>query len=108
MSANNAEAVTTDVVTLTPIPEALRRIEVCEDVEAQQPHRIWKSCCFNCEPTATVYFTKTIFSAVVLVWSLWMISIASPCDPNLSWYTGLVGLVAGQQIESSSVLKQRK
>lgn len=66
-------------------------------------HHIWRSCCFTCDREVVQYVTKTIFSATILCFCLFMIGTnKDPCNGLLNWYTGLVGLIAGSYIEQGS------
>lgn len=99
----------TDTLSPAVLQRSLQTIETLAQVTNPVPDPAWKSCCFQCEPRVLIYFTKITFSAVTLLWALWQISAnEDPCNPNMSWYTGLVGMVAGSYIESGShAMKKR-
>jgi hypothetical protein len=69
--------------------------------------KIWHSCCFNCDPEPAKFITKTVFAGVILAFSGTMIATNSdPCNPLLTWYTSLIGLVAGSYIEQTARMKK--
>ena len=75
-------------------------------VEAERT--VWHSCCFQCDRSVVLYATKTLFSAIVLGFAMYSIlTNEDPCK-DLSFSTGLVGLIAGSYVEqgSSQMLKK--
>lgn len=111
MPQEQKEDVVIGMDTFSPavLQRSLQTIETLATTANPVPEPAWKSCCFQCEPRVLIYFTKITFSAVTLLWCLYMISSnEDPCNPNMSWYTGLVGMIAGSYIESGSNAVKRK
>ena len=83
-----------------------------EEAEAttEEPRRIWRSCCLECDRELVKFITKTVFAGSILGFACAM--IATDGDPSnsplLSWYTSMIGLVAGSYIEQSSNMQGRK
>lgn len=99
----------TDTFSPAVLQRSLQTIETLATTANPVPEPAWRSCCFSCEPRVLIYFTKITFSAVTLLWALYMISSnEDACNPNMSWYTGLVGMVAGSYIEQGSHIVKRK
>ena len=64
----------------------------------------WESCCLRTDKELVQYIVKTTFSALILIYSLFMIStIDSSCHPLISFWTGLVGTVLGSYIEQAGI-----
>lgn len=64
---------------------------------------LWQSCCIKCDKQVVQYVTKTFFAVCILGFTC--IQIANntdPCNPLLTWYTSLVGMIAGSYIEQST------
>ena len=92
------------VVHLPASPPVTRRTLRTELAREDTTRRQWRSCCLTCDKPVVLYLTKTAFSAVTLCFALYQIgSNKDPCNPNMSWYTGLVGMVAGAYIEQGAV-----
>ena len=74
-----------------------------------EPERtVWHSCCFRCDKSVVLFATKSLFSGVVLGFAMYnIVNNSDPCK-DLSFSTGLVGMIAGSYIEqgSSHMLKK--
>ena len=68
-----------------------------------EPERtVWHSCCFRCDKSVVLFTTKTIFSGAVLAFAIYnIVSNEDPCK-DLSFSTGLIGMIAGSYIEQGS------
>ena len=79
------------------------------EADAETRH-IWRSCCLVCDREVAQFITKTIFAGAILGFSC--IMIATDDDPGdsplMSWYTSMIGLVAGSYIEQAGSLQSRK
>ena len=65
--------------------------------------RVWRSCCFDCDRDVVQYVTKTLFAGTILGFACIQIATnEDPCNPLMSWYTSMIGLVAGSYIEQAS------
>ena len=66
--------------------------------------RIWRSCCFDCDKEVAQFITKTLFAGAILAFACIQIATSAEpaADPLMSWYTSMIGLVAGSYIEQSS------
>ena len=63
----------------------------------------WESCCFSVDKEVVQYSVKTLFSGVILTFSLYKISVInSSCHPLISFWTGLVGMIAGSLVEQGT------
>ena len=78
-------------------------------VEEERERTVWHSCCgLRCDRSVVLFATKSLFSGVVLAFAMYnIISNHDPCK-DLSFSTGLVGMIAGSYIEqgSSQMLKK--
>ena len=64
--------------------------------------RIWSSCCLRCDKAVVQYVTKTMFAGSILAFACVQIATnTDPCNPLMSWYTSMIGLVAGSYIEQA-------
>ena len=71
---------------------------------------IWRSCCLECDRSVVQFVTKTAFAGVILGFACTMIaSDDNPSDsPLLSWYTSMIGLVAGSYIEQAANMTRKE
>jgi len=86
-------------------PEAETEAETTEETR-----RVWRSCCMECDRQVVQFIVKTIFAGSILGFAC--IMIATDADPTnsplLSWYTSMIGLVAGSYIEQGTSMQGRK
>ena len=70
---------------------------------------IWRSCCLECDRSVVQFVTKTVFAGVILGFACTMIAIDdNPSDsPLLSWYTSMIGLIAGSYIEQRTNMTKK-
>ena len=70
--------------------------------EQEDIQQVWKSCCLICDKTVVLYTTKTLFNAVILGFSMYMVlTNKDPCK-DLSFPTGLIGAILGSFAEQGS------
>ena len=68
----------------------------------ESKRRIWHSCCFECDRDVVMYSTKTIFSASILAFSMYIVlTNTDPCK-DLAFPTGLIGAILGSFAEQGS------
>ena len=79
------------------------------EAETGAERRIWRSCCLECDREVAQFITKTIFAGAILGFACVM--IATDDDPSssplLSWYTSMIGLVAGSYIEQTTNMNRK-
>ena len=87
-----------------------KEAETGAEATTEEPRHVWRSCCLECDREVAQFIVKTIFQAVIL--SFACIMIATDDDPGesplLSWYTSMIGLVAGSYIEQTSNLTRKQ
>ena len=75
-----------------------------------EKRRVWRSCCLECDREVAQFITKTIFAGAILGFAC--IMIATDDDPGdsplLSWYTSMIGLVAGSYIEQTTTMNRKQ
>ena len=73
-----------------------------KEEELEEP-RLWRSCCLECDRSIVLYATKTIFSGIILGFSMYIIILHSddPCK-DLAFPTGLIGAILGSFAEQGS------
>jgi hypothetical protein len=68
--------------------------------------RVWRSCCLNVDKAVVLWATKTFFTASILFFAGFsFLSNEDPCR-DMSFQTGLIGMVAGSVVEQTSRMMQ--
>ena len=77
--------------------------------EPKETIHLWRSCCLICVRELVQYFTKTAFAGAILAFACTMIATDdNPSDsPLLSWYTSMIGLIAGSYIEQMTNMTKK-
>ena len=72
--------------------------------------RVWRSCCFDCDKEVAQFLVKTIFAGAILAFACIQIATSGEpaADPLMSWYTSMIGLVAGSYIEQNTSTRLKK
>ena len=86
-----------------------KETETEAEATTEEPRHVSTTCCLECDRDLVKFFTKTVFAGAILGFA--RVMIATDDDPGesplLSWYTSMIGLVAGSYIEQTTNMNRK-
>jgi hypothetical protein len=81
------------------VHEAEVELKIHERKEENELSNHWKSCCFDMDKRATIFFSTYTISLILLFFSIYKLSGDLTCDQNNTWI-GLLTFVVGIYIRA--------
>lgn len=99
----------------TPTPDS--SVAITRTIQRSRPNgdteeivaapRVWKSCCFAVEPAAATFIVQTIFSLLLMVFSMSQL-VYSKDSEDKAWHVSLLSLLVGIYLPSPRVKKKKE